>query len=193
MDRVKKMSNALFFSSIVSFLIIANAVSASAQEKFICVWRNPERTMTRLFPEARDYKTKTVDITPEKLAKIEKRIGMEVLAGQRKQFQYYEMVDGEGGVIGYTSAVTQKGEFGAIEFVFGLSRDYKIVGIYIQRSRERLRDFKEPSFLDTFVGKSVADGKKISDPLADKGNIGSRAVVNGVRKELVSFDELVLK
>ncbi len=164
-----------------------------AQEKFICVWRNPERTMTKLFPEARDYKTKTVDISKEKLTAIETRIGMEVLAGQRKQFQYFEMLNGDGEIVGYTSAITQKGEFGAIEFVFGLSTEHKIIGIYIQRARERNREFKEPSFLETFVGKGISTVDSIVDPLGENANHGSKAIVNGLRKELVSFDELVLK
>lgn len=169
------------------------AVPAVSQEKFICVWRNPERTMTKLFPEARDYKTQTVNISKEKLAAIETRIGIEVLPGQREQFQYYEMIGSDGGVVGYTSAITQKGEFGAIEFVFGLNPKHEIVGIYIQRARERNREFKEASFLENFVGKSVADAESISDPLGEKGNHGTKAIVNGLRKELVSFDELVLK
>lgn len=149
--------------------------------------------MTRLFPTAKDYKTKTVDISAEKLSLIEKRLNMEVLAGQREQFQYFEMLDGEGNVIGYTSAVTQKGEFGAIEFVFGLDQKHEIVGIYIQRARERNREFKAPDFLATFTGKGVKTVESIVDPLGEKGNIGTKALVNGVRKELIAFDELVLK
>lgn len=166
---------------------------AFAQEKFICVWRNPERTMTRLFPKAKDYKTKTVDISAKKLTLIEKRLGSEVLAGQRTQFQYFEMLDAGGVVIGYTFAVTQKGEFGAIEFVFGLSATHEISGIYIQRARERNRQFKEASFLETFVGKKVKSVDALVDPLGEKGNIGTMALINGVRKELIAFDELVLK
>ncbi len=149
--------------------------------------------MTRLFPEAKDYRTTTKEISEEKLAAIETRTGTEVLPGQRKQFQYFEMLDGEGNLIGYTSAITQKGEFGAIEFVFGLDKSYDIIGIYIQRARERNREFKAPSFLETFVGKGVKTVETITDPLGEKGNIGTKAIVNGLRKELTAFDELVLK
>ncbi len=169
------------------------AVPALSQERFICVWRNPERTMTKLFPEARDYRTVTVDITSEQLTAIEARIEMPVLDGQREQFQYYEMLDSDGGVVGYTSAVTQKGEFGAIEFVFGLNTDHEVIGIYIQRARERNREFKEASFLETFVGVSVVASEDITDPLGENGNIGTAAIVNGLRKELVAFDVLVLQ
>ncbi len=165
----------------------------SAEETFICVWRNPERTMTRLFPDAKDYRTVIKDISKEQLTEIEKRIGTEVLPGQRKQFQFFEMINASGEIIGYTSAITQKGEFGAIEFVFGMNSKYEIIGIYIQRARERNREFKAPDFLNSFVGKGVSTVKTIIDPLGDNGNIGTKAVVGGLVKELTAFDELVVK
>ncbi len=149
--------------------------------------------MTRLFPDAKDYRTMTKQISKEKLEIIEKKIGVSILPGQRKVFQYFEMLNNTGDIIGYTMAVTQKGEFGAIEFVYGLNKKLKIVDIYIQRSRERDRKFKEPDFLKTFIGKGVVNATTINDPLGDKGNIGTKAIVNGIRKELVSFDELILK
>lgn len=149
--------------------------------------------MTRLFPDAKDYKTQTVAIPEEKLSAIEERIKTEVLPGQRKQFQYFEMKNGEGETIGYTLAVTQKGEFGAIEFVFGLDMNHAVKGMYIQRARERNREFKTPEFLAEFTGKSVTDAESLSDPLGEDGNVSSEAVVSGIRKEMVAFDELVLK
>lgn len=164
-----------------------------AQEKFVCVWRNPERTMTRLFPDAQDYKTKIVPITAEKLSVIEKRIGTEILAGQRKQYQYFEMLNKNGEVIGYTMAVTQKGQFGAIELVFGLDKNHSLNGIYIQRSRERNNEFKKPAFLEKLKGVNFKTIQSFKDPLGDKSNAGSMAVVNGVRKEMIALEELVLK
>ena len=58
--------------------------------------------MTRLFPEARDYRTVTVPIAPEARARIEQRAGAPLLPGQREQYQYFEMLDGAGQVIGHT-------------------------------------------------------------------------------------------
>jgi hypothetical protein len=57
--------------------------SVSAQEVYICVWRNPERMMTRIFPEVKDYKTISKAISPQKLKIIEKRLGSRLLPGQR--------------------------------------------------------------------------------------------------------------
>jgi hypothetical protein len=149
--------------------------------------------MTRLFPEARDYRTVTVRIPPDALARIEKRAGAALLPGQREQYQYFERLDGDGKVIGHTQAMTQKGEFGAIEFVFGMDLRHSVTGVYIQRQRERDRSFREESFLAKFRGVSPADTDTLVDPAGGAGSIGTRAVTLGVRKALIEFDELALK
>lgn len=149
--------------------------------------------MTRLFPEAQDYRTVTVPIPPDVLARIEKRAGAALLPGQREQYQYFEMLDGDGKVIGHTQAMTQKGEFGAIEFVFGTDLAHRVNGLYIQRQRERDKGFREESFLAKFHGVSPADADALADPADAAGRIGTRAVTLGVRKALIEFDELVLK
>ncbi len=179
------------FSCIATLLFPGSA--SLAQEVFICVWRNPERTMTRLFPDARDYRTVSLAISADALARIEKRLGDTVLPGQREQFQYFEMLDGDGAVIGYTQAMTQRGEFGAIEFVFGLNPDRRIVRLYIQRQRERDRRFRDPAFLDKFANVSIADADALEDPEGANATVGTRAVTQGIRKALIAFDELVLK
>lgn len=149
--------------------------------------------MTRLFPAARDYRTVTVPIAPDALARIERRAGAPLLPGQREQYQYFEMLDGEGKVIGHTQAMTQKGEFGAIEFVFGMDRENRVTGMYIQRQRERDKTFRDGTFLEKFKGLSVEGAEAFTDPLAPDGTAGTRAVTLGVRKALIEFDELVLK
>lgn len=182
----------MWFSFIAFLVLFANPV-ARAQEVYICVWRNPERTMTRLFPAAKDYRTVTVPITPGALARIEERAGAPLLPGQREQYQYFEMLDGEGKIIGHTQAMTQKGEFGAIEFVFGMDLQQKVTGLYIQRQRERDRRFREESFLAKFHGLSVEAATAFADPMGKDATVGTRAVTLGVRKALIEFDELVLK
>ena len=149
--------------------------------------------MTRLFPEAKDYRTVTVPIPPDALARIEQRAGAPLLPGQREQYQYFEMLDGDGKVIGHTQAMTQKGEFGAIEFVFGMDLQHRVNGLYIQRQRERDKGFREEAFLAKFHGVSPADAEALGDPAGDAGSIGTRAVTLGVRKALIEFEELVQK
>ena len=136
------------FTSLIA-IIFSFAEVAYAEESYMCIWRNPERTMVRIFPDAMDYKTITKKITSQNLKKIEDRAG-KLLSGQREVFQYYELI-GEGTLLGYIFASTQKGEYGAIEFVFGLDKESKITAIYIQRSRERDRKFKQKEF-EKYIG-----------------------------------------
>ncbi len=147
--------------------------------------------MTRLFPEARDYRTVTVPISNIKLAQIEARVGTAILPGQREQFQYFDMLDGQGAIIGYTQAMTQKGEFGAIEMVFGMDLQHRVTGLYIQRARERDRSFREEGFLRHFSTIGIAEADTLTDPNGDKGTIATRAVTLGIKKALIAFDELV--
>ncbi|MBN1127748.1 MAG: hypothetical protein JXA71_02105 [Chitinispirillaceae bacterium] len=179
---------------ISSSLLITSAIAVSAQDIYLCVWRNPERTMTKIFPDARDYKTVNRAITPQERASIEGKLGFALLPGQQDQFQYFEMVGDGGKIIGTIIAVSQKGEYGAIEFVFGMDSTGAIKGIYIQRSRERDQDFKKKDFLDRFIGKRVEDAETLLPSMLETGHShGSAAVIRGLTKELVAYRVLVGK
>lgn len=182
------------FSFISALLAISSLVApARSEEMYLCIWRNPERTMARLFPEAKDYKTITKKIGPDSLKTIEARAG-KLLQGQRDMFQYFELTGPGGVLLGYVFAGSQKGEYGAIEFVAGLDKENRIRGIYIQRSRERENELKSREFLDQFNGLSA---EKISaleldkDIAVKKKTTGTQAVLSGLKKELTAFDVLV--
>ena len=89
--------------------------------------------------------------------------------------------------------MTQKGEFGAIEFVFGMDREHRVTGMYIQRQRERDQQFRAETFLEKFKGLAVAGAETFADPAEPAGTVGTRAVTLGTRKALIEFDELVLR
>ncbi len=148
--------------------------------------------MTRIFPEARDYKTVNLKISAAQRKNIETAIGYKLLPGQQDQFQYFEMT-GEGGKrVGYTIAASQKGEFGAIEFVVGLDTNLVVKDLYIQRSRERDQTFKDRSFLDLFKGRKVHKWQEFSSLYTGKETPGTTAVVKGIIKEFATYKELVL-
>jgi len=146
--------------------------------------------MTRIFPDAKDYKTINLRISPQQRTAIEAKLGFELLPGQRDQFQYFEMTGAGGKKIGVIIAASQKGEFGAIEFVFGLDTNMVIKDLYIQRSRERDQSFKERDFLSRFIGKRMTDAMALEKiPEADL-TIGKSAVIKGLKKELIVLQEL---
>jgi hypothetical protein len=180
-----------YFSFIVCFLIIFSVSPGSAQDIYLCVWRNPERTMTRIFPDARDYKTVNVRITPAQRKTIEEIVGYELLPGQQDQFQYFEMTDEKGQVIGTIIPSTQKGQFGAVEFVFGLDADLVVRDLYIQRARERDQSFKDRSFLDLFAGRSIREKMGFDQLYTGEPTPGTTAVITGLIKAMVAFETLV--
>ncbi|MFQ3675038.1 MAG: hypothetical protein SNJ64_00665 [Endomicrobiia bacterium] len=160
-----------------------------SQEIYICVWRNPERTMTKIFKDANDYKTITKKISSEQREIIEKMLGSKLLPGQRETYQYYEMLDASGNILGYTIAGSQKGEYGAIEFVFGLDINEKINGLYIQRSREKDKEFRNEEFLKQFIGKGIQDiiNMEIDKEIRLKKTVGTTAILLGLKKEVITF------
>lgn len=179
------------FKFIVCFLGLINAMPAAAEEVFLCVWRNPERTMTKIFPDARDYKTMSIPISKEERKTIEERLGFSLLPGQQDRFQYFEMTGDAGRTIGSIIAASQKGEYGAVEFVFGLDMDGRIKNIYVQRARERDQSFKDRSFLDLFVGRSIGEWETFGTIYGGDPTPGTRAVIQGLSKELICFELLV--
>lgn len=159
---------------------------------YLCVWRNPERTMTKIFPNAKDYMTVNVKISPDQLEAIETKLGFEVLPGQRDVFQYFKMTGENGERVGTIIAVTQKGEYGAIETVFGLDTNLIIQGLYVQRARERDQRFKKREFLDLFVGGKAKDALSFDKLYTGDATPGTTAVIEGLKKALVTYDILVL-
>ncbi|HWC60796.1 MAG TPA: hypothetical protein VHC44_13965, partial [Verrucomicrobiae bacterium] len=97
----------------------------------VCVWRDPERTMQRIFPEAHDYKTITVNMA-DKVSAIEKQLGAKMDDSEKGEFNYYEITGASGQKIGTIMALAGKGEYGVIEVVIGLDGNGKVVGAYIQ-------------------------------------------------------------
>ncbi len=148
--------------------------------------------MTKIFPNARDYLSVNEKISPKQLKEIEKKLGFELLPGQRDVFPYYTMTGEKGEPIGTIIAVTQKGEYGAIEFVFGLDTNMVIKGLYVQRARERDRRFKKPGFLNLFVGQKAQNAFGLDKLYTGDSTSGTDAVIQGLKKALVTFDHLVL-
>jgi len=171
------------FTTLIAIIFSTIEISY-AQEEYKCIWRNPERTMVRIFPEALDYKTINKKITLENLKAIEAKAGT-LLAGQRELFQYYELMANENS-LGYILTSTQKGEYGAIEFVFGIDKEGTIIALYIQRSRERDKEFKKKAFLDAFIGKNLEG----IDTIKFTKTVGTQAIISGIKKELITFEIL---
>lgn len=147
--------------------------------------------MTRIFPEAKDYKTIVLPISEAQRKTIEQKIGFELLPGQQDRFQYFEMTGAKGEMIGTIIAASQKGQYGAVEFVFGVDTSLMIKDIYIQRARERNTFFKKRDFLDLFKGRSIKRTEGIETFYSGESSPGTEAVIRGLVKEIIAFNTLV--
>lgn len=181
-------SLSIFSAIAIAFFVMGISTIAYAD---VCVWRNPERTMTKIFPDAGDYKTITKIISEEKRKTIEERLGGQLAAGESKDWIYYEITGKRGETLGYIIADAEKGEYGVIEIVMGIFPNGKVKEIYIQRSSEKDKEFKSKEFLEQFIGKTIKDPVQIGgDIKTGSQSTAVKAVMLGIRKMLIFYDEL---
>ena len=178
-------SRKLFFSSLAIVGLLASWAAAD-----ICVWRDPDRAMSRLFPAARDYKTVEVKIEASALARIEKRLGKPLAAGERASWIYYTITGSKGEVLGHVLTDAERGEYGTIELVLGVDPGGRTTSIYVQRARERDKVFKSKQFLAQLIGKTVTDPVRLGEDIEGARSTATGQVAFGVRKMLVMYDEL---
>ncbi len=136
------------------FLLLLLPQAAQAD---VCVWRDPERTMTKLFPDAQDYLTVDRKMTPAIVAEIEAVLGEPLEDTEKKEFSFYEIKAGKRS-LGWVMALAGTGVYGVIETVVGLNPDGTVRGVYLQRIREPQRkDLSADVFLSQFKGKTLKD------------------------------------
>ena len=129
-------------------------------------------------------------------AAVERALGASLDASEKTEFSFYDITGGseKPRVIGTVLALAGKGQYGAIEIVIGLDADARIVGTYIQRSRERAtKVLQSPEFLKQFEGKTKNDafevGKDLKAPSADAE--AASKVVAGVVKKMLVFNDVL--
>lgn len=174
-------------------LVLCTALLAAVALADVCVWRDPERTMSQIFPNAGDYKSLTRKIDAKTREKIEKRIGVDLDPSERTEWGSYKIVDKGGKELGRIIACAQSGDYGAIEVVMGVTPEGKVKGVYVQRTRERVsKQLRSRDFLAQFDGKAVRDPLKVGDDVKaiKGGENASKAVALAVKKMLVLYDEL---
>lgn len=174
---------------VVAVLLVGAATPLWAD---VCIWRDPERTIQKIFPTARDYKTVTMKITPDKAGAIENVLGAKLDDSEKGEFNFYDIVGlahGKPQKLGTLIALAGRGEYGVIEVVIGVDPTGRIVGSYIQRSRERVTHALEsPDFLNQFKGKTKDDRFDVGSalkPAAGDALEASRTVALVIKKMLV--------
>jgi len=170
------------------FLLIGLLLQSSLAQADVCVWRDPERTMVKLFPEAKDYKTEVYKLKPDQIERIEALAGEPLLPGEKEEYNLYA-ITADGRTLGWVLALAGTGEYGVIETVVGLNVDHSIRGVYLQRVRERQQEaLKSEVFLGQFRGKTQKDSLDIK-PVA--GAEKASAVIVRLVKKMLAYDAVL--
>ncbi len=167
----------------------------------LCVWRDPEKTMAKIFPDAKNYRTHVEKVPKNILLSIAGEHGFSWDEGElayipKFGFHFYEVIDAEGAALGYITALAGKGEFGAVEVVVGINAQGKIFHIYIQRMRERrAKELRAPVFLDQFLGKGARDMAALRKSFrrVEGAGVASDAVRSTVEKMLSLHEHFTSK
>lgn len=168
------------------FLLISEIIFAG-----ICVWRNPDKDIKKLFPKATSYKSIIRRYNKEEKEKIEKLINKE-LDPDETEFTFYQIFMNKKR-IGTVLTHTEKGQYGAIEVVIGLDSLNKVQKVLIQREREiKSEELRSEKFLNQFINKSFKDTIEINKTIKPiKGaEKASKAVAFSVKKMLIVYEIL---
>jgi len=209
MNLFNPFKRVLGLSLITLFIVLAGYTGAWGAVG--CDLNDPDRDVSRLYPESTGYKTVYTSILKkggEKLlSTVEARLGdkfhglyetidvpytiYEIFAGKKK--------------IGYIHGVNQKGQFGGIQVFLVLDLQGTIRGFYIQKMTSqyaaKLRDakfgkqfvgltIKDFAHYDVVSGKSAGKVETIKNP-APEARIDFLAALRATKKNLILMDEFV--
>lgn len=170
------------------FAIVFGLLCVQSASADVCVWRDPERTMVRLFPQAQDYRTVIHKLDASRISRIEALIGEPLEPAEKHEFNVY-VITADQRVLGWVLALAGRGEYGTIETVIGLELDHRIRGVYLQRIRERARSaLQSDAFLGQFKGKSIKDSLSVT--LAAEAPAASAEIARVVKK-MLAFDAVL--
>ena len=157
----------------------------------ICLWRNPDKDIKKIFPQATHYKSIIRKYNKEEKKKIEKLIGKN-LDVDETEFTFYQIFSNKKR-IGTVLTHAEKGGYGVIEVVIGLDTLRKVVKVLIQRDREiKSKELRSENFLKQFKGKSFKDTIEVGKTIKPiKGaEKATKAIAFSVKKMLIIYEIL---
>ena len=190
------MIHTIRYSRTLLFLTLAAVALLTAGEALasLCVWRNPDADIQRLFGGG-SYRTVLVNVGSKRAA-IEAAIGTS-LDSDEQQLKFWPVIR-NGQRVGTVASHLGKGDYGAIEVVIAIvdppDGPPKIKSVTIQRDREKYRSaLRSSTFLNQFAGKQAASALTVgTDITAAHPNAvrASQVVALSAKKMLVAYDKL---
>ena len=225
--KMKRMINGLFFNymgipggSHIMRLILLYALflfssAANAFGAVGCDLNDPDRDVTRLFPESTGYKTNYISILQKGgeplFTKIEQRLGDKfqgLFETIDVPYTVYEVFKDKEKT-GYIHGVNQKGQYGGIQVFLVLDLGGVIKNFYLQKVTSKFgKQLRAPEFGKQFTGLTLKDFygydiitskssgqsgvSKIKNPEAEAVT-DFRAALRAAKKNLILMDEFVFQ
>lgn len=128
---------------------VANAVA-------YCSLRDPVNTIYELFPEADGYRSSVRTVGRTAREAVVEALALEIHFNELGRHTLY-IAQRDGRPLGFVHARSESSRWGLTEFAWAISADQRIVGMKVQRSRDReLRGDRATPYQAMVVGKDVA-------------------------------------
>ncbi|NIA02559.1 MAG: hypothetical protein GWP15_04185 [Nitrospirae bacterium] len=126
-----------------------------SSEAALCTFRNPDKDVYVLFPEATGYRT-VIKVVDEKIQKkVEEYLGQELDFDEVGEHTFYLVLKGKE-VIGIIRPHAERGKYGIVEIIWAFTTDGGIIDFKIQRSREKgTNNVKNEEFRRQFRAKTI--------------------------------------
>jgi hypothetical protein len=162
--------------------------SPGGENSPVCPWREPQRDLKTLFPEATQYVTET-RILSQLMGTIHQRLDRPMTVDENP-LRIYRATDGTQ-AIGAILVKRVKGEHGAIELVTGIDPRGRVRAVLIQSQREPdLVAQAITNWLPHFAGKTAESPLQPANDLPEvlpEARVTANAIAEGVRSGLIVF------
>lgn len=170
------------------FLILSTPLLSTARET-----EGADQKLTNIFPKAKKFVQRNPVLAPDKIASIEKELGVQLRSEDLKPIFYIPVSEKKKpmGLVLFADAV---GPSGIIEGAVGLNMRGKVVKVEIYEHKET-DAIAEEKFLKQFIGMGIEDAFKVAEDVeAVEGyEDASNAVALIPKKTLVMSYTLFLK
>ncbi len=141
-------------AAILVFLLLS-FVFSTPSEAALCAFRNPDRDVYEMFPQATGYRSVIKKLDRKAQKQIEKFLGQRLDYDEGGEHTFYLVLKDED-VIGVIRPHAERGRHGIVEMVWAFTLDGRIKDFKIQRSRERgTALIKAEGFRGQFRGRTL--------------------------------------
>lgn len=172
----------IFKICLIAILLVAGAADAEAGKA-----RTTQQILRDFFPRSERVSFVKLDVTAERRATIEKRLGQRL---QRASYYFY-VATTAGRIDGYAFIDDELGQHEPITFAVRLRTDGVVDRQEVLAYREAWgEEIRDPRFRRQFVGKRASDPCQLDVDIdaVSGATISSGAMARGVKRALVLFD-----